>query len=261
MSEGGVELREEGARLWLTLANRDRKNAISAAMWRALIEVAGTLAQRTDLRVVILRGAGGAFSAGADITGFDQSRTDATTAADYDDLVETACRALAAIPMPSLAVIEGPCIGAGMSLASSCDLRLAEADAYFALPAARLGLGYDPRGIERLVDVFGEGAARQLLMTGDHMPATRAYQLGAVQFFAERDQLDRSIEAIASRLEDNAPLTLKAAKLTLASLAAGAPEGLRKEVECARQAADTSADYHEGRRAFAEKRPPRFTGS
>ena len=126
----------------LRLRNPARRNAISAAMWQALAEFAGSAGSRGDIRIVIVRGDGEhAFSAGADITGFDAARSGASAAKGYDDLVEETCRAIEAIAQPTIASIKGACMGAGVSVALSCDLRVAADDAFLAVPAARLGLG------------------------------------------------------------------------------------------------------------------------
>ncbi len=110
----------------------------------------------------------------------------------YDDLVEDTCRAIEAIAQPTIALIKGACMGAGVSVAGSCDLRVAADDAFFAVPAAKLGLGYDPRGIDRFIRIFGAGAARQAIFTGDRLPASRAYALGAVHAIAPAAEIERS---------------------------------------------------------------------
>jgi enoyl-CoA hydratase/carnithine racemase len=260
MSEGRIEIREEGRLLHLTLANPGRRNAVSVPMWRTLTGIAASLAARSDVRCLVIRGSGGTFSAGADISGFEQHRSGEHDAGDFDDLVETACRAIGAAPVPTIAAIEGFCIGAGVSLACACDLRIAAAGASFALPAARLGLGYDPRGIARLARIFGEATARQLLLSGDRVPAERAHAIGAIQTLVPAVDLDAAVETAAARITDLAPLTLAAAKRALTAWSSEGSDALRLEAETARRAADASEDYREGRRAFAEKRRPRFEG-
>jgi enoyl-CoA hydratase/carnithine racemase len=208
----------------LRLRNPARRNAVSAAMWRAIHAFASGVGTRDDVRAVVIRGDGDkAFSAGADIADFESSRTGAVNARAYDDLVEDSCQLIEAIARPTIAVIVGPCMGAGASLAASCDLRIAADNAFFAVPAARLGLGYDPRGIKR--------------------------------FLRERVAAEWT-----GRIADNAPLTIAAAKAAIRAHLSGAAARLT-EAERLYAAADASADYAEGRRAFAEKRAPRFTGS
>ena len=205
--------------------------------------------------MVIVRGDGDrAFSSGADI-----GARSGANARGYDDLVEDTCCAFEAIPQPTIALIKGACMGAGVSVAGSCDLRVAADDAFFAVPAAKLGLGYDPRGIARFIRIFGAGAARQAIFTGERLPASRAHALGAVQAVAPAAEVDAVAAALARTIAANAPLTIKAAKSAIRALTTGDVD-LRAEAEALYAAADASADYAEGRKAFAEKRPARFTG-
>ncbi len=146
---------------------------------------AAASAGRGDIRVALVRGEGTlAFSGGADISDFSSARSDASGAQSYDELVEAACAAVEGLPFPVVALVRGACVGAGAALAACCDLRVASEDAFFAIPAARLGLGYDPRGVARLVRAYGGHAARQLFFAADRLPARRAHELGAVDHLA-----------------------------------------------------------------------------
>jgi enoyl-CoA hydratase/carnithine racemase len=151
-------------------------------------------------------------------------------------------------------------MGAGVSLAASCDLRIAADNAFFAVPAARLGLGYDPRGIKRFLRVFGAGATRELIFTAERLSAIRACELGAVSVVVPASEIERSAAQWTERIAANAPLTMKAAKAAIRAHLDGDAE-LLSEAERLYAAADASADYGEGRRAFREKRTPRFTGA
>lgn len=255
---GGIRLSVEDGRARLVVDSPGRRNAISAVMWEDLRNHAEALAGRPDIRVVTVEGAGGTFSSGADITGFEAGRAGGSS--EYDDLVEAACRAVEVIGAPTVASVEGACIGAGLSLAAACDLRWCAREAWFQFPAARLGLGYDPRGVDRLVRVFGPGATRQLLYTAERMAAERAFALGAVQGVAEVARLAGEVDALARRIASNAPLTLRAAKLAIRSALAPGEGDLRAAAKAARWVADASADYAEGRKAFAERREPAFRG-
>lgn len=245
----------------LRLASPARRNAISTAMWQKIATFAAEVGERRVVRVVIIRGEGELmFSAGADISDFATARSGEGNARAYDDLVETTCRAIEAIPQPTIGVIFGGAMGAGSSVAASCDMRVAADDAFFAVPAARLGLGYDPRGIARFIRVFGAGATRQVLFTAGRLPASRAYALGAVHAIAAKADVDAVAAELAKQIAGNAPLTIKAAKAAIRALGT-ADADLMAEAERFYAAADASADYAEGRKAFAEKRPPRFTGA
>jgi enoyl-CoA hydratase len=244
----------------LRLANPARRNAISTSMWKKLAGFADDVAGRRDVRVVLIRGDGDEiFSAGADISDFATARSDEGNARAYYDLVEESCRQIEAIPQPTIAMVCGGCFGAGSSVAASCDLRVATEDAFFAVPAAKLGLGYDPRGIARLTRVFGSGAARHILFTADRLPAQRAHALGVVHMIVPTSEINARAIELAQRISANAPLTVKAAKMAIRAFT-DAPD-LLAEADRLYAAADASADYAEGRRAFAEKRLPRFTGN
>ncbi len=245
----------------LRLHNPSRRNAVSAAMWRAIAAAAAELDLRGDVQVVAIRGDGDqAFSAGADIADFETARHGVENARGYDDLVESTCQLIEGIARPTIAVVIGPCMGAGVSLAASCDLRIATDNAFFAVPAARLGLGYDPRGIKRFLRVFGAGATRELIFTAERLSAIRACELGAVSVVVPASEIERSAAQWTERIAANAPLTMKAAKAAIRAHLDGDAE-LLSEAERLYAAADASADYGEGRRAFREKRTPRFTGA
>jgi enoyl-CoA hydratase/carnithine racemase len=240
------------------VANPGRRNAISSSMWRALAAFAADM-EGSSARCVLVRGAGGVFSSGADISEFDTSRGQTHEAREYDDLVERTCAALERVPQPTIAVIEGVCFGAGLSLAASCDLRMATPEAMLCVPAARLGLGYDVRGIARLHRVLGPALATQMLLTAQPLRADRAHATGAIQFLAEGRLLASAADALATTIAANAPLTLRAAKAALRAENLGDAEA-RERAAALTAAADESADYREGRAAFAAKRPPRFEG-
>ena len=247
-AEGVAELR---------LCGSDNRNALSSAMWNELRRFARSVVQDRAVRVILLAGDDTVFSSGANITEFAALRAPGATRA-YDDRVESALRALEAVPQPTLACIAGPCIGAGASLASSCDIRIAAEDAYFMVPAARLGLGYDPRGIARFVRVFGDSAARGLLLGGQRCDAGTAYSQGAVHRLVAPGAVLEEGRRMARDMAGQAPLTVAAAKAALNALAASEAGG--EAVRRLALEADASADYAEGLSAFREKRKPGFSG-
>jgi enoyl-CoA hydratase/carnithine racemase len=244
-----------------TLVNPSRRNAISLGMWRELEAFAVNVSADTMIRAVVICGEGGVFSAGADIAGFEGDRPGRGGPRSYDDQLERSCLAVEAIRQPTVARLEGPVIGAGAALAASCDLRVAATDAFFMVPAARLGLGYDPRGVARLVRAFGEAPTRWMLMTAGRMPVERAFAQGAVHEVVPQEKLDDAVARLVMRLAENAPLTLAAAKVAVRAVTAGGETTLMEEAWRLSDLADASTDYLEGRAAFAEKRPPEFTGS
>lgn len=244
-----------------TLINTTRRNAISLGMWRELEAFAVAVSADTTIRAVVICGEGGVFSAGADIAGFEGDRPGHAGPRPYDDQLERSCLAIEAIRQPTVARLEGPVIGAGAAHAAACDIRVAAADAFFMVPAARLGLGYDPRGVHRLVRVFGESTTRWMLMTAGRIPVERAFAQGAVHEVVAPEKLDDAIARLVMRLAENAPLTLAAAKVAIRAVASGTEATLMEEAWRLSDMADASTDYLEGRAAFAEKRPPEFTGT
>jgi enoyl-CoA hydratase len=188
-SSGDIFIDTDSGVATLQIANPLRRNAISQPMWNKIAAFAREVGDRNDVRVVIIRGEGEeTFSGGADISDFATARNSVENAHAYDDLVEDACRAVEAIPQPTIALVFGGCVGAGSSVAASCDLRIAAGNAFFAVTAAKLGLGYDPRGIARFTRVFG-GAVTHLLFTADRLSASRAYELGVAHLVAPKEDV------------------------------------------------------------------------
>lgn len=253
---GDIHIAKGGAVAELRLDNSQHQNAISSKMWDSLFHLAKAVATDRAIRTVILSGNEKIFSSGADIEDFEAERPPGNTR-EYDDRVERALQALEALPQPTIACIIGPCIGAGASLACSCDIRVAAEDSYFMVPAARLGLGYDPRGIARFLRVFGDSASRELLFLADRYEARAAHARGAVHRLVRAGDVLEEGRRIAHRIAQNAPLTMAAAKATLTALAEN-----KKDEESWRltEKADASRDYAEGQLAFRQKRRPDFRG-
>lgn len=258
---GRVQVSTDGPLARLVLDNPRRRNAVGFVMWRQLFEALGALAADDAVRVVIVSGAGGqAFSAGADVSEFGEWRTDPDKKRLYDQTMLNAARALESFPKPTLASVRGYCIGGGLELALVCDIRVCAADAQFAVTPARLGIGYSLTDTERLVSRLGAAATREMLFTARRYPAAEALRLGIVNRVVAAAELDRTVAELAGEIAANAPLTLSAAKTIINE--ATKPPAERDVALCERLVADcyASEDYAEGRRAFAEKRPPRFRG-
>ncbi|MEO7242732.1 MAG: enoyl-CoA hydratase [Variovorax sp.] len=248
----------------VTLSNPARYNAMSLAMWLQLFETLEQLRSKPDVRVLILRGEGDrAFVSGADISEFASNRSSAAGVADYDRAVAQAQTALIQFPRPVIAAISGICYGGGLGLALACDLRYCAADAKFRMPAARLGLGYAQTGIERMAQVLGVARASELFFTATVCDGAEAARIGLVH--STHDAVFEHADATAAQIAENAPLSIAAAKLAFNALANGRAMLSRDSdgaanVAKAVEACFASSDYAEGRLAFAEKRPPRFTG-
>jgi enoyl-CoA hydratase len=258
---GAVRVLREGPLAWLVFDHPERRNAISAGMWQALPGAVAELDADPGVRVVVMRGAGErAFVSGADISEFEQARTGAAAAEDYDRTTARAFAALAGLAKPLVAMIHGFCIGGGMATALGADLRYAAEDAVFAIPAARLGLGYHMAGLDALARLVGPAAAKELLFTARRYRADEALRLGLVNGVFPKAELERAVRALAGSIAANAPLTIRSAKLALRELARDPAERDLAAVRRSVLACFESEDYREGVRAFLEKRPPRFDG-
>jgi enoyl-CoA hydratase len=259
MSEGRLRVEREGAVGWLVLDNPARLNALNAAMWAAIPPAVAAFAADETVRCIVLRGAGDkSFSVGADISEFALKRDSPAQVAAYEATNSAAYRALATVPKPVIAQIQGHCVGGGLAIALACDLRYADETGRFAIPAARLGLGYGAEGTRRLVATVGPAAAREILFSARRYDAPQALALGLLNGLQPAATLAGFVRDLAGELAANAPLTIAAAKAVIGALAGG--EGDLAAAEAAVARCMTSADYAEGRRAFLEKRPPRFTG-
>jgi len=247
---------------WLTLRNPARLNAVRLEMWEAIPGALAPLATDGDVRIVVLRGHGDeAFASGADISEFQERRSDPRQAAAYEEVTARAFDALVGFEKPLVAMIHGVCIGGGLAIAASADVRLAADDARLALPPARLGIGYHMSGVERIVSIVGPSTASEIFFTARQYTAAEALRIGLVNQVVPKADLQAFTEKYAGGIAANAPLTLRAAKRAIRETQRDAArrdhEGVRRLIA----ACFSSQDYAEGVRAFLEKRLPRFRGA
>ena len=257
---GHVRAFKEGHIGWIVFDHPERRNAISVDMWRQIPEAAQQLAVDDDVRVVILRGQGDdAFVSGADISEFSSHRSgDATR--DYDVSSGRAFGAIAGLDKPVIAQIHGSCIGGGVAIALTADLRYAAEDAVFAIPAARLGLGYHMAGLEALSNVVGFSAAKEIFFTARKYSAEEACGLGLVNRVAAVGTLEGLVLDTAERIAANAPLTLRSVKRIVSELSKEPSARDVAAVDASIRDCFASDDYREGIRSFLEKRRPEFRG-
>ena len=246
----------------VTFNNPDRHNAVSLDMWQACTRILEQFAADDGVRVVVLTGAGGkAFVSGADISKFASERASIEATRAYDVATTAAFNSIYEFPKPTIAMIRGYCIGGGVGLASCCDLRICSANSKFAVPAAKLGLGYGYAGLKRLVDIVGQSFAKEIFYTARQFDAQEAYAMGLVNRVVPGAELETYVKNITDMICANAPLTIKAVKFTVGEILKDESKRDVAGVEKMVEACFASRDYTEGRTAFMEKRKPVFTGS
>ncbi len=256
LAEGALVLTIKGPLATLVLNRPKARNALNQAMWRAIPDVARKIAADPSVRVLMLRGAGGDFASGADISEFGEVFATSKSAEAYLTLMEAAGAALEALERPVIAVIEGYCIGAGLALALACDLRIAAADARLGAPPAKLGLVYGPDDVRRLVGAVGGAAAKSLLFTGALAPAPLALALGLVNEVHE-GEVAEAAEARAQEIAQLSPWSIRRTKAMISLLASGGG-GAREAGRRWFGEAVVQGDLSEGLAALAARRKPNF---
>ena len=256
-----ILVEREGRVARVTINRPERRNAVSFAAWQSLAAAFENLAADPDVRVVVLTGAGDrAFCAGNDISEFAEKRSTPEQVAAYDGVIEHAYEVIGNLEKPLVARVQGSAVGGGFELVQLCDLRIAGAGARFAMTPARLGLGYTLRDVQLLVDRIGAGAAREMLFTGRMFDAAEAERLGFVNRVVPDAELDAAVDACATEIAGNAPLSIRAIKVAIGEALKTPSDRDRARCDALAAACNESEDYREGQRAFAERRSPDFRG-
>jgi len=253
---------KEGPIGWITFNNPQRRNAVSMAMWEALGDIVRDYEQDRAVRVIVLKGAGEqAFVSGADISEFEEKRSSPETTKAYSQASGKANDTLLQAGKPTIAMIRGYCIGGGVSVALSCDMRVAAAGARFGVPAAKLGLGYEAKGVRKLMAVVGPSFAKEIFFTARQFSASEAAAMGLINRIVPDEGLEAYVRDYAGAIAANAPLTVASIKTIVAELSKD--ESMRDMALC-QEVVDrcfNSDDYVEGRTAFMAKRKPVFKGN
>jgi len=237
------------------------RNAISLAMWTEIARVTAGFAKDDSVRAIVFRGAGtDAFASGADISEFEEHRKDTATALRYNAQTAAAYLAIRECPKPTVAMIFGFCIGGAMAVAMACDLRFAAEGSKFGIPAARLGIIYGADNVGQLVDLVGPAYAKDILYSARTVDDREALAMGFIQRLVPPAELESYTYEYLRKVADNAPISVRGAKVTIESYLLGLTEERRAKLKALSLEAFESEDYKEGTRAFLEKRRPRFQG-
>ncbi|MGH7325565.1 MAG: enoyl-CoA hydratase [Candidatus Rokuibacteriota bacterium] len=261
MSADEILVQHDGPIATVIFNRPRRRNAISLGMWAEIARVTDGLSKDDAVRAIVYRGAGTqAFASGADISEFEENRKDTATALRYNAQTSAAYTALRGCPKPTVAMIYGFCMGGAMAVAMACDLRFAAEGAKFGIPAARLSIIYGADAVGQLVDLVGPAFAKDILYSARTVTDREALAMGFVQRLLPGDQLERYTYEYLQSIADNAPLSVRGAKVTVEAYLAGMTTEHRERLRQLQLDAFESQDYKEGTRAFLEKRSPKFQG-
>lgn len=246
----------------MTFNNPERHNAVSLEMWEAADRILSDFIADAAIRVIVITGAGGkSFVSGADISKFEDERASMEAVRKYNAAVERMYGGIYELPKPTIAMIRGYCLGGGLGLAISCDVRVCSDVSKFALPAAKLGLGYGYVPMKRFVDVLGPAVTKEIFYTARQYDAATALRWGMVNHALPDAEVEPFVMAMAETIAANAPLTVNSIKAIAQEIVKDPDKRDRAACDRMVEQCFASNDYIEGRRAFMEKRKPAFTGT
>jgi len=259
--KGEIHVTRAGAVALITFDNQAKRNAMTLSMWQELGRAIRSLEFEDGVRTIVLRGAGPeAFVSGADISELDPALHGSHADQTYEGATKHALDAIRMSTKPTVAMIHGFCFGAGVAIATACDLRYARDDATFSIPAAKLGFGYAVHLVDDLLKAVGPARAKEILIAARRYDAREAEMMGLVhKVFAAKSFEDDALD-IVSDISEHAPLTMRAAKVAISALTEHKASSATQDADRAVQTCFNSKDATEGRTAFAEKRKPQFTG-
>ncbi|WP_417725137.1 enoyl-CoA hydratase-related protein [Salipiger sp.] len=260
-SEGRATGRQDGELGWIVFENAPRMNALSPDMAGQAHALLDGYAADPAIRVILLRGIGEkAFISGGDISRFEKTRFDPETARRDTDRPDAFCAALRAVRKPVIAMIHGYCLGGGMNVAMSADLRFGSETSQLGIPAALRGTAYPDSGLRMLIDLVGPGVAKDLMFSGRRLDAGAALRVGLLNGVFTPEELEPELIRYARTLAANAPLSIRASKFCIDQLML--PEERRdvRTMQAMQDTAKNSDDFKEATRAFMEKRKPVFRG-
>lgn len=250
-----IECTIENGVATVTLNRPAVRNAMTLSMWKEVARIFREFGEKRDVRTIVLIGAGGNFSVGADVSEFSVVRSSAQDSAEYEIAVDASSEAIAGAPQPVVAVIDGYCLGGGCHLAMACDFRFAGPTAQLGIPSANLSIVYGVHSTKRLLALVGLTRAKRLLYTAERLNASEAMSIGLVDDVNEDPEGEA--RAFAVKIAEKAPLSIAGAKYILNQASMGESGALAQELI---DRASDSEDYREARSAFAEKRRPAFKG-
>jgi enoyl-CoA hydratase/carnithine racemase len=258
---GELIVKRDGAVATVLFSNPAKMNAMTFDMWSAVPKVLGELDADASVRAIVVAGEGEkAFISGADISQFEKLRGTADAQAEYNKAVEMAYTAPLTCAKPVVARIRGICIGGGLGFAAACDIRIASDNTVFRMPAARLGLGYNPSGVKRFMNVIGAANTLDIFVSARKFGALEAQRMGFVSQVHPVADLEAKTAEYVNMIGENAPLTVMAAKFAVMQ---GLKDAADRDMATAMKMVQTcfaSEDHKEGRKAFMEKRTPNFVG-